>query len=157
MSRELDLLTTEGSFKCKVSSVLNRAAEFQAKHMFEDGDSCWNSGGKEAGSDADESQWILLDFTGKSVNVNQVSIMFQGGFVGTVGIIECGIAKDSLREACILEHIHAIEDSNNLQVWDLPAGVADGVRFIKIRFPASTDFYGRVTIYRLEVRGRQLS
>jgi hypothetical protein len=83
--------------------------------------------------------------------------MFQGGFVGTVGVIECGASKDALREACILDHIRPIEDSNDLQIWDLPAGVADGIRFLKIRFPTSTDFYGRVTIYRLEIRGLRLS
>jgi hypothetical protein len=36
------LLTSEGAYKVKVSSVLNRSADFQAKHMFEDSDLCWN-------------------------------------------------------------------------------------------------------------------
>ena len=37
------LLTGPDLVKCKVSSTLNKSAEFSSKNMFLDGDSCWNS------------------------------------------------------------------------------------------------------------------
>ena len=62
--------------RISVSSVLHRDHKmYGKKHMF-DGteETCWNS---EQG----KPQWILLRFEGK-VNIQEVNIMFQGGFVG---------------------------------------------------------------------------
>jgi hypothetical protein len=76
----LSLLTKEGTFKHKVSSILNKNALYASKHMFtEDLQTCWNSDqGGESG------QYILIDFQ-RLVHVYSLSIMFQGGFVGQEG------------------------------------------------------------------------
>ena len=81
-ARPLSLLTKEGTFKHKVSSILNKNALYASKHMFtEDLQTCWNSdqgGGEESG------QYIVIDFQ-RLVYVYSLSIMFQGGFVGQDG------------------------------------------------------------------------
>jgi hypothetical protein len=101
------VLTVPGSFKHKVSSTLNGAAEFASKvmsvnaishcsggltffifkitvsmfdlqHMFDGTEtSCWNS-------DGGSPQFVIFDF-GKPVCIKTIHIMFQGGFVGEEG------------------------------------------------------------------------
>ena len=46
------------------------------------------------------------------------------------------------------------EDNNDLQNFSFEEAnsVATG-RYLKVSFPASSDFYGRITVYRLEVYG----
>ena len=129
------------STKCKVKSTLNKSIEFAAKHMF-DGklDTCWNS-------DQGSPQHILLDFV-DNVSITNISITFQGGFVGQDAVVELGHSIDSL---CGISILHSIEDSNDQQIFPL-SSTAQG-RFFKLTFPSSTDFYGRVTIYNLEVFG----
>lgn len=74
----LSLLTKDGTFKHKVSSILNKNAQYSSKHMFtEDLESCWNS-------DQGSCQYIVIDFQ-RVVHVHSLSIMFQGGFVGQDG------------------------------------------------------------------------
>jgi hypothetical protein len=138
------------TFKCKSSSVLNKSADFLASNMFLDDDSCWNSdGGGEGG------QWLLFDFLGRKVEVKRVCIMFQGGFVGQEGAIETKNSKNGEAETTIvMDEIRRIEDSNDLQQWDIPESSLCNGSFIKISFPSSTDFYGRVTIYKLSLWGR---
>ena len=78
-ARPLSLLTKEGTFKHKVSSILNKNALYASKHMFtEDLQTCWNSDQGESG------QYIVIDFQ-RLVYVYSLSIMFQGGFVGQDG------------------------------------------------------------------------
>ena len=153
---------TEGApgstYKCKVSSVLNRAADFKAHHMFSDDDYCWNSQGEEGhDSNTKDGQWLQIEFLGSesNVNIHSIHIMFQGGFVGSEGIVYTGNVKDSLEKCCVLENIKTIDDCNDMQVWEIPADceAAQNTRFVRIVFPASTDFFGRVTIYRLKIFG----
>ena len=145
----MELLTTPTFMKCRASSVLNRSADFQAKNMFVEDDSCWNSDGG-----CEQGQWLSFDYLGKTVVMRRLSIMFQGGFVGQDAIIEIKDCKDGEVGATInMDEIKRIEDSNELQQWDIPESLCCKGKFIKISFPTSTDFYGRVTIYRLEMWG----
>ena len=154
---KMDLLSVmDGRMKVKVSSVLNRSSDFQAKHMFTDDDLCWNSSGAEPGEES-TGQWLLLEFLGDNyVDIKEIHIQFQGGFVGTEGIVQCGLKKGDMKQACVLDHIKSIDDSNDLQIWKIPNECNDimhNTKFLRIFFPASTDFFGRVTIYRLMVFG----
>lgn len=144
------LLSCSDGSQCKhrVSSTLNRLAEYASKNMF-DGrdDTCWNS-------DQGSPQYILLEFASR-VAVSRVRIMFQGGFVGQDAVVEVG-EKDSL---AIVATLQTIEDCNRMQSFDIISEgpeVARGGRYVKITFPTSTDFYGRVTIYKLELEGLEL-
>ncbi|POM59427.1 hypothetical protein PHPALM_31852 [Phytophthora palmivora] len=74
--------------------------------------------------------------------------MFQGGFVGQdvqVHVKKAGGVQ--------WEHVEVDvdpQDSNDLQ--EFPCKLQQ-VEAIALTFQRSTDFYGRVVIYRLEVRG----
>ncbi len=115
--------------------------------MFDDNnDTCWNS-------DQGSPQWILFDF-GELVSFSSVAFTFQGGFVGQEATIEVGEASATSLEPVLT--IYSILDNNNLQKFSLiPASesTARRGRYLKITFPSSTDFYGRVTIYGLQVYG----
>jgi len=144
------LLTSESTFKHKVSSTLNRSAEFGSKHLF-DGlpDTCWNSDQGASG------QFILIDFC-RIVQVTKVKIMFQGGFTGIDGSVEGGNSMDSLH---LLSRLNDIEDTNGVQTFTMydeqfkENNLDEWNRYLRINFASSTDFYGRITIYNLEVHG----
>ena len=124
-------------------------------------DTCWNS-------DQGSPQYVVIDF-GRQVVPTALSIMFQGGFAGVDGTVELGPALDAMTPLLPLADV---ADSNVLQTFALqsvdvdtsatagPGGPCDdgGVkvgRYLRISFPASTDFYGRVTVYELNVYGHE--
>lgn len=131
------------SFKHKASSVLNSSAEFSSKHMFDcNVDTCWNS-------DQGSPQFIIFDFK-KNVTISSIQIMFQGGFVGQDGTIEVGTTFNNLQN---VQELQTIEDTNEEQSFVVEDGAND-VRYMRLTFNSSTDFYGRVTIYSLKVYGQ---
>ena len=151
---ELEVLTTGlgEHFKCKASSVLNGSAEYQVKNIFIDDDSCWNSEGNGNGT----SQFLFFDFLNTSVKVHVVKVMFQGGFVGQEASLYIGKNKANMSKVHTLDEIAIINDSNDLQEWIIPTHIITAGQCFKIEFGSSTDFYGRVTIYRLELLGEKL-
>jgi hypothetical protein len=108
-----------------------------------DGDavSCWNS-------DQGSPQFLFFDFL-RPVVVKSVSVMFQGGFVGQDGYIEVGLTSPSNLQP--LASLDLIEDNNDLQTFAVENEVV--CRYVKVSFATSTDFYGRVTIYKFQVMG----
>ncbi|XP_060736121.1 nuclear receptor 2C2-associated protein [Tachysurus vachellii] len=129
----------------RVSSVLNRdVKQFGKKFMFDGSEeTCWNS-------DQGECQWVLLEFP-VSVRMSELKLQFQGGFSG----------KSCKLEGCIknenLEHIMDFypEDNNSLQIF--PIQNAPLVQKLKIVFENSTDFFGRIIVYSLDVLGERAS
>jgi len=121
-------------------------------------DTCWNS-------DQGSSQFILVDF-GRRVQVDELQIMFQGGFVGQSAAIDVGggaaDAEDEEASAATSSpfsltltpatKLEVIDDSNDLQKFSFSPPLS--CRVMKITFQSSTDFYGRVTIYKLVALGR---
>lgn len=61
---------------------------------------------------------------------------------------------DDLDTMALAEKWETIRDTNDLQARTLPTPTTG--RFLKLTFEASTDFYGRITIYSLEVFGAQV-
>lgn len=109
-------------------------------------DACWRSGGGG-------SQWLSLHFAAPVV-VRALELVFQGGFVGTpldvdADAEEGGAAGD---EGWARVASFATADSNDAQRFELPA-VVRGVRALRLGFPASTDFFGRVIVYRVTALG----
>ncbi len=137
-----ELLSDEGSFECKVSSVLNRKVkEFGKRHLF-DGrdDTCWNS---EQGS----PQWVRLAFP-RAVRVAAVRVMFQGGFAGRHCWLEAS-ADGGRTYRRSLEFFP--EDGNGAQTFPLPEEESgDAFRLV---FGESSDLFGRVTVYHLQLLG----
>ncbi|GMF10073.1 unnamed protein product [Phytophthora lilii] len=106
--------------------------------------SCWNSA---QGS----PQQVQVMFH-RVVDVAKLAIMFQGGFVGQD-------VQMHVKRAASTEQWEEVdvdvdpEDSNDLQEFQCPL---KQVEAIALTFQRSTDFYGRVVIYRLEVRGDEV-
>ena len=84
----------------------------------------------------------------------QVSITFQGGFVGT----RCSVQAPSPtpNEWEVAAKIFP-DDNNRLQNFtlapDSPNLLDGGVEKLKLVFEESSDFFGRITIYDLRLEG----
>ena len=86
-----------------------------------------------------------------------LSLIFQGGFVGTACSVH--VSFYSLREEGIVEGKWKLlttlypEDENCRQEFELPEKENEYVAEMKLSFNESSDFFGRVTIYGLFLRG----
>ncbi|XP_075467244.1 nuclear receptor 2C2-associated protein isoform X2 [Ascaphus truei] len=131
-----------GGIVSRVSSVLNRdVKQFGKKYLFDrKEDTCWNS-------DQGASQWILLEFP-QCVCVSQLHIQFQGGFSSKTCTLE-GCPND--KEFVKLSDFYP-EDTNALQKFSVPNLSVDK---LKISFQNSTDFFGRIIVYHLDILGQK--
>lgn len=126
------------------SSVLDDDYNSYGPSLMFDGreDTCWNS-------DGGENQFLVIEFP-SIVDIHSISLVFQGGFVGRQGKLL--IANDDDADwRCVLDF--EPEDVNDKQDFVLPENSGDKVRLLRIEFTGSSDFYGRVTIYNLDVIG----
>ncbi|PVU98840.1 hypothetical protein BB559_001241 [Furculomyces boomerangus] len=142
----------------KVSSVLNRnTREYGKKHLFDGNENtCWNS---EQGS----PQFVVVEFE-KAVKLERLQVMFQGGFVGK-SINVYGSIPETTDGSKVQPDVNTKDfeeigklfplDNNTLQTFSLPAKL--GYKKFKFVFPSSTDFYGRITIYKLDMIGHTCS
>lgn len=87
----------------------------------------------------------------KTVDLEKIQIMFQGGFVG----IECDlILCDYDKADGEIIRTFFPEDINALQIFELPSSVNIlSTQKIHLKFKQSSDFYGRVTVYILNFEG----
>ncbi|GLH06505.1 hypothetical protein R5R35_002340 [Gryllus longicercus] len=124
---------------CRVSSVLNRDSKlFGKQHLFDGCDeTCWNS-------DQGTPQWILIELE-EAVSISTFSFQFQGGFAGRDCEVEGGIDRASMQ---VIEAFYP-EDNNTLQSFKLSRPLQ--VKCIRFNFKSSTDFFGRIIVYRLEI------
>ncbi|XP_037673984.1 nuclear receptor 2C2-associated protein [Choloepus didactylus] len=127
----------------RVSSVLNRnTRQFGKKHLFDqDEETCWNS-------DQGPSQWVMLEFP-QRVRISQLQIQYQGGFSSRRGRLEVSQGTEALRKIADFYP----EDNNSLQTFPVPATEVDQ---LKVTFEDTTDFFGRVVIYHLQVLGEKV-
>ena len=86
-------------------------------------------------------QWVSLEFE-QPVVVSAIGLQFQGGFAGK----ECEIEVEGNTK--ILDFYP--EDTNKFQTFYLKEQLSN-VKKLRIAFNPSTDFYGRITLYRLDV------
>lgn len=104
----------------------------------ENGTSCWNS-------DQGESQFYSLNFS-RQVVVQELKMQFQAGFSAEKCRIEAKVDD-------IWVLIDELEPEDTLQIQCFPLNTRCDA--VKLTFHEFTDFYGRVTIYRLEVWGKE--
>ena len=78
-------------------------------------------------------------------------LTFQGGFVGIHCSIDTAVSPENPSWST-LTHIHP-EDVNRRQIFRLPEGSVDGIQCLKLRLEESSDFFGRITLYELQVEG----
>ncbi|KAI8384219.1 galactose-binding domain-like protein [Radiomyces spectabilis] len=131
--------------RIKVSSVLQRDTVNFGKQNLTDGsnETCWNS---EQGL----PQYVLIDF-GLVVLIQTISLTFQGGFVGKK-CVALGSLPESPNEYNIPIGTFYPEDINSTQKFDFESSTP--VQRLKLIFEESSDFYGRITIYNLDVFGQ---
>ncbi|CAL1530949.1 unnamed protein product [Lymnaea stagnalis] len=129
--------------RTRISSVLNKDnKQFGKQHLFDgDEETCWNS-------DQGSPQWVMIEFK-QEVIIKEIQIQFQGGFVGKV----CTLEKhgDLGNNFVQFYSFHPL-DTNQVQIFHLPE--ATTLSTLKIVFDESTDFFGRVTVYKLDFIGR---
>ncbi|CAH1796141.1 unnamed protein product [Owenia fusiformis] len=130
--------------KIRVSSVLNKdVKQFGKQHMFDlEDETCWNSDADQSG----KPQWVMLEFP-KPVQIQEIKIRFQGGFVSQNCCLLGNIAEKKMEK--IFEF--SPEDNSLLQTFPLSHHVP--VTIIRLLFSHSTDFYGRFTVYLLDFIG----
>ena len=151
-SSSSSLLTRGGSdsFTCKVSSVLNRdAKQFGKKHLFDgDEETCWNS-------DQGSPQFVVVAFH-SPVTVDRLDIRFQGGFVGRECSFQVLSNDDDGGSSSEFETVTRFypDDSNKLQTFPVEGENNRPTTKVRITFDSSTDFFGRITIYSMELLGR---
>ena len=63
-------------------------------------------------------------------------------------------AGESTSQLTAIKDIQYIEDSNDMHEFSIEAPHSErSIRYLKITFHQSTDFYGRITIYSLKIFG----
>jgi len=77
--------------------------------------------------------------------------MFQGGFVGKTCQLLAWTAESTFEE--IMKFYP--EDINPAQTFPVPAAASRTTSRVKIIFESSTDFFGRITVYKLDILGRE--
>ncbi|KAH8548770.1 galactose-binding domain-like protein [Umbelopsis sp. PMI_123] len=131
--------------KLKVSSVLNRdITNYGKQHLTDESlETCWNS---EQGL----PQNVLLDF-GHQVEIETILMTFQGGFVGKKCVVVASPAESPNNYSMELGTLYP-EDVNQPQSFNVLC--PQPVQRLKLIFEESTDFFGRITMYKLDIMGR---
>eukprot|EP00047_Mylnosiga_fluctuans_P021592 m.106762 g.106762 ORF g.106762 m.106762 type:complete len:111 (-) comp8955_c2_seq1:2155-2487(-) len=102
-------------------------------------ETCWNSA-------EGLPQHVTIDF-GRAVLPSRMRIVFQGGFAGR----ECAfLAGDG--DALAPLNAFAPTDSNLPQEFDIECPTP--VRVLRVLFQSSTDLFGRIVVYSLDILGR---
>lgn len=90
-------------------------------------------------------QWIAFAFE-EPQTIAKLNIQFQGGFAGKDSQV---FFYDSSLELINTENIYP-EDVNAQQTFEFKSPVAN-VKKMKIIFSTSTDFFGRIIVYNIEI------
>ncbi|KAH7462000.1 hypothetical protein PRIC1_005925 [Phytophthora ramorum] len=135
-------LSDDARTTCRASSTLERNKQlYGAANMLKDGPSCWNS--------AQGSPQQVQVLFHRTVDICTLRVMFQGGFVGQ----DVQIHANKAGQWELTDVDVDPEDCNDLQEFQCPLHHVEGVA---LTFQRSSDFFGRVVIYRLDVRGQEL-
>ena len=112
----------------------------------------WNSEGSPNGK---KESFFIVDFSGaggRSVTAEELCVQFQAGFAAEEITVFVKKARDEPSKWTRVEEIEA-DDDHELQSF--PLSVADAITALKIVFDETTDFYGRVIVYQLQVWGKE--
>lgn len=91
------------------------------------------------------------DRNGKLHEFLLLALSFLINLLDLHSIIEAG---QSTSQLTTVKDIQFIEDSNDMHEFSIDAPHNEqSIRYLKITFHQSTDFYGRITIYSLKVFG----
>jgi hypothetical protein len=155
-----------GDFVASASSVLNRNAAAHGPKFAIDGsdDTCWSS-------DKGAAQWIQVaaaSATTPPLSAHTLLLQFQGGFVGQRGRVlasrwrsdrdaaeagdgataAAGAAASDVPAGWTLCGAFEPEDANTMQRF--PVAIEGALR-VRVAWEGSSDMFGRVTLYRLDL------
>jgi len=138
----------------RVSSTLDKSVG--KKHLVDKNpETCWTS---QQGL----PQYIQLNFPAPVIP-RTISLTFQGGFVGTRCLVKYQRAEINAGEKGGKPEWHLLtsiypEDVNRLQKFELTdaeyATIESGIQILRLEFEDSSDFFGRITVYDLQIEGR---
>lgn len=86
------------------------------------------------------------------MEIDTVSMTFQGGFVGKKCVAVASLAESPNNYDQDLGTLYP-EDVNSTQSFNVQC--PKPVQRLKLVFEESTDFFGRITIYKLDILGRE--
>jgi len=118
----------------------------------------WNSEGSRNGK---KESFLVVDFSGggkhpdRTVKIEEVCVQFQAGFAAEEMIVYIQRKNSVSDQWSKVDELEA-DDDHELQSFRLSAVADDAATAVKIVFDETTDFYGRVIIYQLQVWGREI-
>ena len=95
-------------------------------------------------------QYIQLSFS-RPVVPKRIELTFQGGFVGRTTSVFYQLSDSDSQDWQLATRVFP-EDVNRQQSFDLPAETA-AISAIKLVFQDGSDFFGRITLYDLQLHG----
>ena len=119
----------------------------------------WNSEGSPTGK---KESFLIVDFSGggkhpnRAVKPEELCVQFQAGFAAeeiTTYVRSRTAGSGDKPKWLKVEEIEA-DDDHELQSF--PLSISDEITALKIVFDETTDFYGRVIVYQLQVWGKEL-
>jgi hypothetical protein len=133
----------------RASSVLQRNVKVYGPMnalITSDGSSCWNSDS----CDANKQHQLLIDFK-RSVLIQELRLQFQAGFVAET--IHLKLQKQPDNKWVDFSQLQA-DDTLEMQTFPLNCQETSALKLV---FDEFTDFYGRITIYQVQVWGKDVS
>jgi hypothetical protein len=119
---------------------------------------CWNSEGNPKGK---VSSHLIIQF-GREVIPMELSLQFQAGFVAeelkVYRSVSPGETENNEEQPWIqIDDAYEVDDDHEVQSFPLADQGADvKASALKLVFDECTDFYGRVTVYKLQVWGKEV-
>jgi F5/8 type C domain len=125
------------------SSVLqNNGKLYGAQNGLEDSDTrCWNS-------DQGDMQFYIVKF-GRSVKVLELKLQFQAGFSSEIIKVQVSSGEGTWEEVDELEP----RDTLGLQTFQFEKPVECSL--LRLDFEDFKDFYGRITLYKIQAWGHE--
>jgi len=115
----------------------------------------WNSEGSPNGK---KENFIIVDFSGGGKDPNRVvkpeelCVQFQAGFAAEEIEVHAACSDSGSRWSKVDE----MEADDDHELQSFPLSTMEKTTALKIVFNETTDFYGRVIIYQLQVWGKEL-
>ncbi len=141
-------------FSSRASSVLQKNSKLYGPMNALDLDvstSCWNSDGSPNGK---QSSHYILDF-GRLVEPQELRIQFQAGFISEQ--LQLFWQDESSWKSLVEVEVEDDHDLQTFSLLDVIKMTSVQTRALKLVFDDCTDFYGRVTVYQLQIWGCEIA
>jgi hypothetical protein len=119
----------------------------------------WNSEGSPNGKN---ESFFIVDFSGggkhpnRTVEIKELCVQFQAGFAAEEITVYVQTNTAGGGDNPRWSQVEEIEADDDHELQSFPLSVADKTTALKIVFDETTDFYGRVIVYQLQVWGNDL-